>query len=649
MINSLISQKGLILLLTFFFHTISADSFFYNSYNNHGVLGLINIPTARIYDEGGFGVTLYDGTPDQKLTITSSPYSWLETSFFYTNIQGKPYGNGYKQDYKDKGFNLKIKLKDEGKLPALAIGVYDIAGTGYYASEYLVASYGIKNLDIHFGLGWGALNGTEDYKNPLISIDNRFSYRPEAYAEQGGQFQPSRYFSDKTVSPFFGLAYSLNDSILLKLERDTTLTPGEIGFEEASTRISYGLDYKFNKNFTIGLAKERNNFYSLRFIYKQDASSSKNQYKYKKARKEKNDTKYDHLIKNLESNGLGVNKIVEGADNIGIEITQFSHPNLNIINDIVKRATAESNIDKNVKTELRIADLKASSEFTNDLEKEDTKLIYERKKTRNFYSSNKISFRPFLASREGFFRYAILAENNSEYIIKDNFFFSSNIKYSIYDNFDDLVIPPQTTYPAQVRSDVKDYLRTGFDHPIIGRAQFDYHKTLSTNNHLMFTGGILEEMFSGYGFEYLYFNNKKNYAFGFEIFDVVKRDYEMRLGTTDYKNITGSINFYYRNYKFLPFDAEISYGEYLAGDIGTSIELSRSYRNGAKFGVFASFTDVTSDQFGEGSFDKGIFFSIPIYRNFVNYTWRPLTKDPGAKLNRKHSLHDLLVRFKPID
>ena len=93
----------------------------------------------------------------------------------------------------------------------------------------------------------------------------------------------------------------------------------------------------------------------------------------------------------------------------------------------------------------------------------------------------------------------------------------------------------------------------------------------------------------------------------------------------------------------------MSYGEYLAGDTGTTFEISRSFLNGAEFGVFASFTDVSTEQFGEGTFDKGIFFNIPIYKNFVNYTWRPLTKDPGAKLNRKNSLHDLLVKFRPYN
>ena len=38
------------------------------------------------------------------------------------------------QDYKDKGFNFKLKIKEEGKLPAIAIGINDIAGTGFYSS-----------------------------------------------------------------------------------------------------------------------------------------------------------------------------------------------------------------------------------------------------------------------------------------------------------------------------------------------------------------------------------------------------------------------------------------------------------------------------------------------------------------------------------
>ena len=76
--------------------------------------------------------------------------------------------------------------------------------------------------------------------------------------------------------------------------------------------------------------------------------------------------------------------------------------------------------------------------------------------------------------------------------------------------------------------------------------------------------------------------------------------------------------------------------------------MSRTFLDGTKFGVFSTFTDVSAEQFGEGTFDKGIYFNIPIYQNYINYTWRPLTKDPGARLNRKYNLYDLLSKFKPL-
>ena len=165
----------------------------------------------------------------------------------------------------------------------------------------------------------------------------------------------------------------------------------------------------------------------------------------------------------------------------------------------------------------------------------------------------------------------------------------------------------------------------------------------------MLTGGILEDMFSGYGIEYLYFKPNTNYAFGFEVFDVKKRDYNWGFGHLDYENTIVNANFYIRNYGLIPFDMKISAGEYLAGDVGATIDISRSFASGLKFGAFATLTDVSYAEFGEGSFDKGIYFNIPIYGNFINYTWRPLTKDPGSTLLRRNSLYGLLVRFRAIN
>ena len=500
-------KKYLFLSLILISHALEADSFNYNSYNNHGIVGLINMPTARIFNESVHGISLYDGNPDQKITLTSNPFNWLEASFFYTNIEkielcrGNQFNQTFCQGYKDKGFNFKIRIKEEGILPAVAIGINDIAGTGFYSSEYIVASYGIKNLDLHFGLAWGSLNGSEDsIKNPFGYLSNSFKDRPSGYEDLGGQFQKSRYFSSEEISPFYGFSYFVNSNLLLKFEKDTTLTPGFVGYSETHNEYSYGFEYFINNNFSIGLAKERDDYLSVKFSYKNNPLKSHKKYAYKRANNNNEGDKYRKLIKNIENNGIGVNKIIETSESIGLELTQFTHSNIDTIEEIILSASKDSGISKEIKSELRIANLKVVSEY--DSEFIDTaEIIYQKnKKKRGFNFNNSIRLKPFLASREEFFKGSLLLENDAEYIFTDSFFFSSNLKYSLADNFDDLTIPPVDTYPAQVRSDVKDYLQNIDEGIIIGRAQFDYHITPKDNHHLMFTAGILEEMFAGVGF-----------------------------------------------------------------------------------------------------------------------------------------------------
>ena len=123
----------------------------------------------------------------------------------------------------------------------------------------------------------------------------------------------------------------------------------------------------------------------------------------------------------------------------------------------------------------------------------------------------------------------------------------------------------------------------------------------------MLTGGLLEDMFSGVGIEYLYFKQDTNYSFGLELFKVKKRDYYWGFGHLDYENTILNANFYYRNYGLVPFDLKITAGEYLAGDVGSTIEFSRTFNGGVRFGAFATFTDVSTAQFGKEVLIKAYF------------------------------------------
>jgi hypothetical protein len=80
-------------------------------------------------------------------------------------------------------------------------------------------------------------------------------------------------------------------------------------------------------------------------------------------------------------------------------------------------------------------------------------------------------------------------------------------------------------------------------------------------------------------------------------------------------------------------------GQFLAGDKGAQFVLSRKFESGVRIGAWATFTDVPFDVFGEGSFDKGFFISVPFElflpestRAVSNFGFRPLTRDGGQML-----------------
>ncbi len=84
----------------------------------------------------------------------------------------------------------------------------------------------------------------------------------------------------------------------------------------------------------------------------------------------------------------------------------------------------------------------------------------------------------------------------------------------------------------------------------------------------------------------------------------------MRFDLLDYKTTVGHLSLYYDAGGM--FDVEINAGRYLAGDWGVTTTISRKFGSGWEVGGYATLTDVPFDTFGEGSFDKAIYVSVPI-------------------------------------
>ena len=92
-----------------------------------------------------------------------------------------------------------------------------------------------------------------------------------------------------------------------------------------------------------------------------------------------------------------------------------------------------------------------------------------------------------------------------------------------------------------------------------------------------------------------------------------------------------------------------SYGKYLAQDKGYTIDLSRRYNNGVEIGARVALTDATAYEYGEGSFGKWIYGSIPmdiVSRNTTRdktfLEWAPLTRDGGVKLKTGKDLYVMM-------
>lgn len=638
--------KTKIVLLLLIGSFLFPDSFKYNSPNNQGIIGLINIPSARFYDESSTTLTLYKGNPDSKLTLSLTPYDWLEASIFYTSIEGRPYGSGFDQDYKDKGFNVKFRVRSEDNFPAIAIGLNDVGGTGIYSSEYIVSSYGLDKLDLHFGLGWGRMSGGNlQINNFLGDLDQSFFYR-NAEISNGGKLRIKDYFSGKKIGLFGGLSYLVNDKFLFKAEYDSTDIPLNQGFPIRSSNYSFGLEFLDYDDFVIALNYERGDYFGLKFSWKSNSQNfSQNPYNndiraYK--------TPHEKLRFLLNANNIGVNNIQKKENSLLLEVQENSYKDFQELKANVNKAITDSGFDiEKVIKKYKVAGLETfleNHELVSNSSK--TEVIYERRTNPSFHAKPNLVLRPFIAGREGFLKYALLAELNTQYIFSDNLFWTSNLKYALWQNFDELYIPAVNTYPYPVRSDIKDYLNNFENNIILGRSQIDYFKSLSSDQHVQISAGIFEEMFSGYGIEYLWNKPELPFAIGFEMFKAYKRDYKLHFELQDYSNLTGHVNLYYENEYILPLSVHLSYGEYLAGDVGFTFDISRRFKNGVSMGAFFTRTDVTAEQFGEGSFDKGIYFTIPLNGEWFNYSWRPLTKDPGSKLIRSFTLYDFHRKFK---
>ena len=243
-------------------------------------------------------------------------------------------------------------------------------------------------------------------------------------------------------------------------------------------------------------------------------------------------------------------------------------------------------------------------------------------------------YRQSVGGPDGFILYQIYAALSASLEPVRGMRMAGTVSQNIVDTFDQLRLRSDSQLP-RVRSDIARYLRQGTS--TIENLYGAYSFSPYPEWYAKVTAGLLEKMYGGVAGEVLYRPFDSRLAVGLEVARVKQRDFD-GFGFLDYEVTTGHLGLYY-DVPLYDLQAEIQIGRYLARDKGATFQLARTFKSGVRVGAFFTLTDVPFDEFGEGSFDKGFFMSIPFdlflpksTRRRGTFAFRPLTRDGGQRV-----------------
>ena len=649
---------------------------------NFGLPGIIELPTANRFPDGELVFTHQNNTNLFMSGISFQALPRLGVAFRYGG-QGSGGGLAQGRVNWDRSFDAHFSVLDEGTyLPAISLGLRDFIGTGWYSSEYIVGSKLIGNLELTAGLGFGRLAGRDSFSNPLGNFFSRFKERGTYRADQGGTLGNINWFRGD-ASAFYGIRYQIGEKISISSE----YTPDLMLMERDAYFLSY-LDLKSPWNF--GASYKLNEYvsFSAQYLYGSQASLTAN-VAVNPARPQLLGGKElapvpmrmrgnnSAPVKKTDENAI---RKVLAADRFDIFALKFEDNLVNIAVANTKfRSTAQavgrlaSTLQRFTSDDIKLANITFISRgleiasYHVDLDKigqeqfdpnlyklESPSIIAVDPKSIAVMDKNKrltwglgpyITHRLFNPMKPLFLEAGV--EIGGGFQLSPSLKLSGTVRKSILTNLTENTQRSDSVLP-RVHSDWPLYDLAGQSGHIHEFA-LSYFKNIAPGFYGRARVGLLEPFFAGFGGEILYKPAQSSIGVGIDIHRVRKRDYDMRFDLLDYQSTLGHLSIYYDAGRM--FEIEINVGRYLAGDWGATTTISRKFGSGWEVGGYATLTDVPFSTFGEGSFDKAIFVSIPIdwitstpTQAQRNLTLRPITRDGGANLASARSLYRKIKR-----
>ena len=669
--------------------------------NLYGMPGLLDMPTA-------------DSSPDAQLTATISNFAGIARNTLAFQITPRLTGSfrytalincgcsGY-STYYDRSFDLHYKITDEGRfLPSFAVGLRDFVGTGIYSGEYVAATKHLTpNFKLTGGLGWGRLGSNNSFRNPLSSIfGSGFDTRPSGFG-LGGVPGFGQWFRGP-AAVFAGLEWQTPvRGLTVKAEYSSdayTFETGAPGLFVRNSPFNFGVDYQLNPTVKLSGTYMYGSQLGVQATFAFNPKTPASRVSLEAApapvfrRAHDGEPGYDLVLNQTWMAQPDGKEILTGnlqaaldSDGFKVESMSFTgtraevrirNNHYNATPEAVGRVarmmtrvmplSVETFVITPVVEGMPVASFTVQRRDLEDLENDPDateKMLARTVITPagpmegaiviapDVYPNRQWSLTPYaktsLFDPDNPLRVDFGIRAIAKFELRRGFSVEGSVRQKVFGNLD-TVTRVSNSLLQHVRSDFNYYDIQGAT--ALEYLTADYFFKPGKNLYGHFSAGYLEQMYGGLSTEVLWKPVNSRFALGAELNLVKQRAFDQGFGFQTYQVATGHISGYLnmRN----GFLAQVDVGRYLAGDVGATLSIDRTFSNGWKVGAFMTLTDVPFSTFGEGSFDKGLKFTIPMawitgrpsLKTFSSVI-RPVLRDGGARLDIRNRLYPMISEY----
>ncbi|WP_342071511.1 YjbH domain-containing protein [Yoonia algicola] len=665
-------------------HAVAED--WRSGYSLYGTPGLIEMPSAFSRPDAEIGVTLGGFENQQRASFNFQVTPRLSGTFRYSRFA--EFTGQDTDDLYDRSFDFHYQLLTEGSLrPAVAIGLRDFLGTGNYSGEYLVASKTLSpRLRATVGLGWGRLGTEGGFENPLGVFDETLNQRPPLDFGDGGTPSFDQFFRGDAA--FFGGAeWRISDSWTATAEysSDAYARETSLGVVERETPFNFGLSYAPGQDYILSAYALGGSELGLSATIIIDPTD-------RAARSGFEAAPVPVAVRGRTSAALPSERALRDATATALLEEGIVLQSMDISGRTVRvrfeneryRAEAQAlgrvarvltntmppSIEMFVleptraglplsTVAIRRSDMETLENRPNAAAQSLARVTVAETGTGVGATAVDAQASPFEWGLSPY--YAVQLFDGSDplrgefglqadlrYALLPNLYLEGTARYRVSENRSDARVSDSTLQP--VRRNVALYGEAG--EVGIEDLALHWYERPGRSLYSRVSLGYLEKMFAGASAELLWKPVDSRLALGAELNYVVQRDYDLGFGAQDFADLDGvydvvtghgSVYYDFEN----DFQGRIDVGRYLAGDWGATFALDREFANGWRVGAYATLTDVPFEDFGEGSFDKGIQLTIPLdwalgnaTRDRTDVRLSSLSRDGGARLNVDGRLYE---------